>query len=122
MSSSLDIPKSFARFRKYKGLTISALCQFLGIKQGSYTYEANGKNNIPSAARVFEIAENYQVSTDYLLGLTDDPRPVNQILAESANGASNNLVTTSKMTLEDLKAEIEELKELLSSQGLKVTK
>lgn len=82
MLEELNIPASFGRFRKEFGLKKTAVAAALGIQPPSYGYETEGKNNNPNAKTLFKLAKAFNVSTDYLLGLTDDPRPVDVILAE----------------------------------------
>ena len=81
MADELNIPASFGRFRKEFGLKKTAVATALGIQPPSYGYETEGKNNNPNAKTLFKLAKAFNVSTDYLLGLTDDPRPVDEILA-----------------------------------------
>lgn len=81
MVEELNIPATFGRFRKDFKLTKTAVAAALEIKPPSYGYETEGKNNNPNAKTLFKLAKTFHVSVDYLLGLTDDPRPVNEILA-----------------------------------------
>ena len=81
MADELNIPASFGRFRKEFGLKKTAVAAALGIQPPSYGYETEGKNNNPNTKTLFKLAKAFNVSTDYLLGLTDDPRPVDEILA-----------------------------------------
>lgn len=50
------------------------LAQYLNIKQSTYSDYENGKINIP-IDMLIKIAVFYQVSLDYLVGLSDDPKP-----------------------------------------------
>ena len=50
------------------------LAQKLGMSQTSYSKYETGENDVPTAILI-QLAEIYQTSVDYLLGLTDDPRP-----------------------------------------------
>ena len=47
---------------------------FLPIKQNTYSHYENGQRQIPIEALV-KLAEFFNTSTDYILGLTDDPKP-----------------------------------------------
>lgn len=49
------------------------LAEYLNIKQSTYSDYENGKINVP-IDMLIKIAEFYQVSLDYLTGLSDDPR------------------------------------------------
>ncbi len=60
--------------REQRGLTRQQLAERIDTSVGIiYFYEKNRK--IPSAEILKRIAEALNVSADYLLGLTDDPRP-----------------------------------------------
>ena len=71
----LDIAASIGRFRKQFGLTKTALATALGIKAPSYELEREDRTNNPGVKTIFKLAVAYGVSTDYLLGLTDNPTP-----------------------------------------------
>ena len=49
------------------------LAEYLNIKQSTYSDYENGKINVP-IDMLIKIAEFYQVSLDYLTGLSDDPK------------------------------------------------
>lgn len=50
------------------------IAAFLHIKQNTYSQYENGQRQIPIEA-LMKLAEFFNTSTDYILGLTDDPRP-----------------------------------------------
>lgn len=52
----------------------SQLAQRLGMSQTGYSKYETGENDIPTAI-LLQLAEIYQTSIDYLLGLTDEKRP-----------------------------------------------
>lgn len=59
------------KLAKARGITLGALEEKLGLSRNSiYTI----KNKKPSAERLQLIADYFNVSTDYLLGRTDNPR------------------------------------------------
>ena len=67
----MEIRESLKRFRHEKNLTQDDVAKILGTtKQAYYRYE---KDVIPSAEIVKKIARAFNVSADYLLGLTDIP-------------------------------------------------
>lgn len=73
----MTIAESLKRFRDMRGLTQKDIADVLGIKPQSYrVYEINVK---PSAEVIKKIATTFDVSTDYLLGLIDTPRPLSGI-------------------------------------------
>lgn len=68
MFSTFEIIKDLAKSR---GISISKLEENLGLaKNALYAI----KRNQPSADRLQQIADYFGVSTDYLLGRTDNPR------------------------------------------------
>ena len=96
----MTIAESLKRFREKYGLNISQVAKVADISVAGYAYEEGRKRNgekqiaIPNAEIIIKIAKYYQVSSDYLLGLTDDPRPVNQILAEMATAPNSSESST----------------------------
>lgn len=68
MFSTFERIKELAKSR---GITLGALEEKLGLSRNSiYTI----KNKKPSAERLQLIADYFNVSTDYLLGRTDNPK------------------------------------------------
>jgi transcriptional regulator with XRE-family HTH domain len=61
--------------REKKDLSRDKLAKVLGIGSASIERYENGKQS-PSADVLVSIARHFDVSSDYLLGLTDDPRSV----------------------------------------------
>jgi len=49
------------------------VADFLGIKQTVYSRYERGFQNIP-LEHLIKLSEIYKVSTDYILGLTNDPK------------------------------------------------
>lgn len=74
----LTVAESFKRFRKHFNLTKTDVARTLGIKLPSYEYESKKKTVYPTGTRLIKLAKAYNVSTDYLLGLTEDPRPLSR--------------------------------------------
>ena len=69
----MTIAESLRRFRKAFNLKQKDVADALGVKQPTYqVYEAK---SIPSAAIIIKLADAYDVSADYLLGRSDEPRP-----------------------------------------------
>ena len=58
--------------REDSDLTQTEVADFLGIKQTVYSRYERGFQNIP-LEYLIKLAEKYKVSTDYILGLTDNP-------------------------------------------------
>jgi len=58
---------------KQKGLSVSGFAtSVLKLSSGTATQWKNGV--VPSASIVFSIADYFEVSSDYILGLSDDPK------------------------------------------------
>lgn len=58
--------------RKGKGLVLNDIADLLSISTTQVGDMENGKTGT-SMARLVTLAEFYRVSTDYLLGITNDP-------------------------------------------------
>ena len=73
-NEEINIGESLKRFRQEFNLTAGSAADAIGIiQQLWYKYES-GKV-APSAKVIYKIATAYNVSADYLLGLSDNPRP-----------------------------------------------
>lgn len=62
--------------REDKDLVQKEVAALLNIDQRVYSNYETGKREIPTRF-VIELAKFYKTSTDYILGLTDDPKPYN---------------------------------------------
>ena len=71
--SGMTIAEALKRFRKEFNLKQKDVADTLGVKQPTYNvYESK---SVPSAAVIVKLAKAYNVTTDYLLGQSDEPRP-----------------------------------------------
>ena len=69
-----DFGKRFRECRKAAGLKQTAAAKLMGITQGAISfYERNERQ--PTADIVIKMAEVYDCSIDYLLGVTDEREP-----------------------------------------------
>ena len=59
--------------RKLRGETQQELAELLGIKPNQIGEMENGRK-ASTFAKLAQLCEHYNVSADYLLGLTDEPR------------------------------------------------
>ncbi len=59
--------------REDHDLKQSEIAEFLGIQQTVYSRYERGFQNIP-LEHLIKLAQMYKVSTDYILGLTDNPK------------------------------------------------
>lgn len=60
--------------RNDRGLTQEEIAKFLHVSQNTYCQYEIGTTRFPLDA-VIKLAEYYDVSVDYLVGLTDEPTP-----------------------------------------------
>lgn len=60
--------------REDNDLTQSQIAKLLHIKQNTYSQYENGQRQIPIECLI-TLAKFYKTSTDYILGLTDNPIP-----------------------------------------------
>lgn len=66
--------QSLKRFRTARKLTQEDVARKIGIMpQAYYRYESG--RSVPSADVILGLARVYDVSTDYLLGVSDKPKP-----------------------------------------------
>lgn len=70
----MTISESLKRFRQELKLSQRQLAEKIGVPYQSYqTYEYG--SSVPSANVIIKLAQAFDVSADYLLGLSDKPRP-----------------------------------------------
>lgn len=60
--------------REDNDLSQKAIAEYLGIQPNVYRRYEKGLRDFPLHV-IIKLADYYKVSTDYLLGLTDDPTP-----------------------------------------------
>ena len=70
----LDYTERLKKLREFEKLNQSELAKELGISQNTYSQYETGSRQ-PSLEMLVKLAEFYFVSTDYILGLTDNPEP-----------------------------------------------
>jgi transcriptional regulator with XRE-family HTH domain len=66
------------KLRQDKGITQEELAKLIPVDQSMISYYEKNKKK-PSTEVLEKIADIFDVSVDYLLGRTDDPRPVEEI-------------------------------------------
>ena len=70
----MEISEALKRFRQSLKLSQRQLSEKIGVPYQSYqTYEYG--TSVPSAKVIIKMATAFGVTTDYLLGLSDEPRP-----------------------------------------------
>ena len=72
--------------REDADLTQTQLVKMLGIQKTTYTNYEQGKREIPFSL-VIQLAKLYDVTIDYIAGITNTPSPLPQ--HASANGPEN---------------------------------
>ena len=72
------------QLRSKKELTQAEMAKEIGISQSTYALYETDKRQ-PDYDKLFSIAQYFAVSTDYLLGVSDDPRPTNPSTGKSAS-------------------------------------
>ena len=70
----MNLPDRIKEARENSGFTQQKLAEAVGVTKTAIYYYEKGRK-IPSADVLKNIALALNVSADYLLGLTDDPRP-----------------------------------------------
>lgn len=63
--------------RDDKKLTQSDISKILNMSQTGYSKYETGENDIPTKILI-KLAVFYKTSTDYILGLTNNPKPADQ--------------------------------------------
>ena len=66
--------KRLRNLREDKDLTQKQLGNILNMSQTGYNQYEIGKNDIPTKILI-KLADFYNTSVDYILGLTDNPKP-----------------------------------------------
>ncbi|MBE6914089.1 MAG: helix-turn-helix transcriptional regulator [Ruminococcaceae bacterium] len=60
--------------REDRDMNQTQIAKYLGMSQTGYSKYETGENDIPSDVLI-RLAQFYQTSTDYLLGITDERKP-----------------------------------------------
>ena len=61
--------------REDNDLSQRELAEYLHVKQNTYSQYENGQRQLPISCLI-ALAEFYKTSTDYILGLTDNKKPL----------------------------------------------
>ena len=114
----MTIAESLKRFRKNFNLTQKQVSTVLGISQQSYQVYEN--KSIPSASTIVKLANAYNVSADYLLGLSDVPNSKieNPAPVEVDDEDSNALTIAAES--DRILDYHENLAHVLAKQGIKI--
>jgi transcriptional regulator with XRE-family HTH domain len=82
--------------RKNKGLTQQSVADSLGIERVAYARYENGVRE-PSIAILIRLSDFFGVSTDYLIGRSDNPMYEHKWISD--NGTQNVLLSTTEKKL-----------------------
>lgn len=75
--TEMTIADALKRFRKEQHLSQREVAEVWGVTPQAYQiYERNKDAVMPSADKLKTLAVAFNVSMDYLVGLSDEPRPV----------------------------------------------
>jgi len=66
--------KRIRDLREDKDMNQTDIAKILGMSQTGYSKYETGENDIPTAILI-KLSKFYNTSTDYILGLTDNPEP-----------------------------------------------
>jgi len=66
-------PNRLKELRKSKGITQKLMSEFLGMREQAYQMYEYGKRE-PNHETTIKLANYFEVSTDYLLGVSDNPQ------------------------------------------------
>ncbi len=92
------IGKRLRALREGKGLKQVDIAKMLGVSRTTYTQYETEKSE-PDLATVAKLAEFFNTTTDYLLGISDDPHPPDPDIKDSPLAFMGN---TNGINLEEL--------------------
>ena len=81
----MTLSESLKRFRKDFNLSQKSVAEKLSMKQQLY-YRYESGETVPAVTFIIKLADAFDVSTDYLLGRRDTPKP-NEVGADEVREA-----------------------------------
>jgi len=105
------------KLRKEKGITQIELSKIFGISQGTIGNWETGHRE-PDLAMLAKISNYFNVSIDYLVGQTEEPRRASDIITENRKGKILTLDDTglAKKDLERISSVIDDIKKKYEAQ------
>ena len=97
-----------------KGVTMYELSQKTDIPQSLLSNYKNGKKK-PALENIIKLADFFGVSTDYLLGRTDNPNASGNSVIQSSNIVNGNNGDHSPLTVTETEQQDEMTKELIKA-------
>ena len=70
----IELYEHIRSLREDRDLSQKEIAEILGMSQTGYSKYETGENDIPTQILI-KLAEYYNTSVDYLVGLTDNPKP-----------------------------------------------
>ena len=70
----IELYEHIRSLREDRDLSQKEIAAILGMSQTGYSKYETGENDIPTQILI-KLAEYYNTSVDYLVGLTDNPKP-----------------------------------------------
>lgn len=70
--------KRIRDLREDRDMNQTEISKMLGMSQTGYSKYETGENDIPTTILI-KLAKFYDTSTDYILGLTNDPKPYKRL-------------------------------------------
>lgn len=98
--------------RERKGIMQKEAAKQLGFEYQRYNHLETGRNE-PDLLTIAQLAKFYEVSTDYLLGLTDDMSPSSETQNQSQNTRLQRKIS---ITDTETAAEVENYLDYLNAQ------
>ena len=78
------LPERLKRIREERGLNKAEVARLLNLsKTGYQRYETNAR--VPSYQTIVFMAQKFATSPEYLVGLTDDPEPMELIISRESD-------------------------------------
>lgn len=68
----MKLAERLKELRKQRGFTQTQVAEYLGLKLRAYQYYESGEHR-PEYEKLMALADFFEVTTDYLLGRTDEP-------------------------------------------------
>lgn len=113
----MELTESLKRFRKTYNLKQKDVAEVLGVTPQAYqVYESS---TTPSAKVIIKIAKAFGVSSDYLLGLSDNPQPYLQKAEIDFDEQESNELTVAAENDRILDYH-QTLAHILAKQGIKI--
>ena len=109
----MDFSKRLKKLREDKGLSQEELAERLNMPRTSITHYESGKDRTPRTKRLYEIADFFEVSGDYLQGKSNTQKlstDEKEFVEESKELTPKELQEKYRLTIDGKSATREEIK------------